>query len=58
MTLASLISQYGLAALFLGSGIEGEAVVVTGGMLAQRHLVPLGGVMLASATGSCTVRIR
>jgi membrane protein DedA with SNARE-associated domain len=55
MTLDALIAQYGALGLFLGSGIEGEAVVVTGGILAHRGLVPLWQAMLAAATGSCIV---
>lgn len=53
MTIEMLIAKYGLFALFVGSGIEGEAVVVTGGILAHRGLVPLWGAMLVSALGSC-----
>lgn len=47
-----LIAKYGLLAIFAGAGIEGEAVVVTGGVLAGRGLVPLAGVMVAAALGS------
>src|ERR1700712_2139283 len=53
MTIEMLIARYGLAALFVGAGIEGEAVVVTGGILAHKGLVPLWGAMLVSALGSC-----
>ncbi len=55
MTLEAFVSHYGLLGLFVGSGVEGEAVVVTGGVLAQRHLIPLGGAMAAAAAGSCIV---
>lgn len=55
MTIEGFVTHYGLLGLFLGAGVEGEAVVVTGGVLAQRHLVPLWGAMLAAATGSCLV---
>ncbi len=55
MMIEPLIARYGLLALFVGAGIEGEAVVVTGGILAHRGLVPLWGAMVASATGSCIV---
>jgi membrane protein DedA with SNARE-associated domain len=55
MPIAPLIAKYGLLALFLGAGVEGEAIVVTGGILAHKGLVPLWGAMLASATGSCLV---
>jgi membrane protein DedA with SNARE-associated domain len=47
-----LIARYGLLAIFAGAGIEGEAVVVTGGVLAGRGLVPLAGVMIAATLGS------
>jgi len=53
MAIEALITKYGLTALFLGSGLEGEIVVVTGGILAHRGLVPLWGAMLVSAAGSC-----
>jgi membrane protein DedA with SNARE-associated domain len=53
MTITLLIARYGLLALFVGSGIEGEAVVVTGGILAHKGLLPLWGAMLVSALGSC-----
>lgn len=47
-----LIAKYGLLAIFAGAGIEGEAVVVTGGVLAGRGFIPLAGVMVAAALGS------
>ena len=52
MTIETLVARFGLPALFLGSGLEGEAVVVAGGLLAHQGLVPLGGVMAATAAGS------
>lgn len=55
MSLEAIVARYGVAAIFLGSGVEGEAVVITGGILAHRHLVPLWQVMVASACGSCLV---
>jgi len=55
MSIGLLIAKYGLAALFVGAGVEGEAVVVTGGILAHKGLVPLWGAMLVSALGSCLV---
>lgn len=54
MTIETLITHYGLIALFFGAGIEGEAVVVTGGVLAQHGLVSLPGAMAAAALGSFT----
>jgi membrane protein DedA with SNARE-associated domain len=55
MALEAIIARYGLLAILIGSGIEGEAVVVTGGILAHRHLVPLWQAAAASAIGSCVV---
>lgn len=55
MGVEGFLAHYGVMGLFLGAGVEGEAVVVTGGVLAQRHLIPLWAAMLASATGSCIV---
>ena len=49
------IARYGLLAIFLGAGVEGEAVVVTGGVFAQRGLVPLVGAMIAATIGSTIV---
>jgi len=48
-----VIARFGLAAIFVGAGIEGEAVAVTGGILAQNGLLPVWGVILAAATGAC-----
>ncbi|MGA1799705.1 DedA family protein [Sphingomonas sp. 4RDLI-65] len=52
MSIESFISQYGLAAIFLGAAFEGETSVVTGGLLAHQHLVPLAGSAAAAVTGS------
>jgi membrane protein DedA with SNARE-associated domain len=52
MTIEALVARYGLAAIFLGAGLEGETAVVTGGVLAHRGLVPLVGVALAAILGS------
>ena len=49
-----LISHYGLIAILIGAGIEGETVVATGGLFAHRGLLPLPGVMAAAAIGSFT----
>ncbi|MDQ2878632.1 MAG: DedA family protein [Pseudomonadota bacterium] len=55
MTIETLVVRYGLIAILLGSGIEGEAVVVTGGVLAHRGLVPLIPACIAAAIGSFVV---
>ncbi len=52
MNLETLVQHYGLVALFLGAGIEGEAVVVAGGLLAHQGLMPLPGACAAAAGGS------
>lgn len=52
MSIESFIAQYGLAAIFLGAAFEGETSVVTGGLLAHQHLVPLVGSAAAAVTGS------
>ncbi len=35
MTIEALLAQFGLLAIGIGAGVEGEAVVATGGLLAQ-----------------------
>lgn len=52
MTVESLIAHYGLAAIFLGAGIEGEAAAIAGGVLAHRGLIPLWAVGLANWAGA------
>ncbi|CAN5484832.1 DedA family protein [soil metagenome] len=52
MSAEILIARYGLAAVFLGAGIEGETMVVTGGVLAHEGLLPWLGVAIAASAGS------
>ena len=52
MTIETLIARFGLAAVFLGAGIEGETMVVTGGVLSHDGLLPVAGVAVAAAAGS------
>ena len=52
MTIETLIIRYGVAAIFVGAGVEGETSVVAGGVLAHRHLIPLWAAMAAASTGS------
>lgn len=40
MTIEALIARYGLAALVLGAGMEGETVVILGGIMVQRGVLP------------------
>jgi membrane protein DedA with SNARE-associated domain len=44
MTLEPLIARYGLFALLLGAGLEGETVAMIGGALAHRGTLPWPGV--------------
>lgn len=53
VTIESLVHDYGLLAIFLGAGFEGEAAVVAGGVLAHTGLVGLPGAMAAASLGSC-----
>ncbi len=52
MTIEALVARYGVAALFLGAGIEGETVVVLGGIMVHRGALPFAGAVLAAALGS------
>ncbi|KQM88244.1 hypothetical protein ASE67_00290 [Sphingomonas sp. Leaf23] len=52
MTIEALVARYGLGALLLGAGIEGETVVVLGGIMVQRGALPYVGAILAAAIGS------
>jgi membrane protein DedA with SNARE-associated domain len=53
LTVETMIARFGLGAIFVGAGIEGEAVAITGGALAQSGLLPVWGVVIAAATGAC-----
>ncbi|MDH7975120.1 DedA family protein [Sphingomonas sp. AR_OL41] len=55
MTIETLVVKYGLLAILLGAGIEGEAVVVAGGVMAHRGLVPLVPACICAAIGSFVV---
>ncbi|MCP1316163.1 hypothetical protein [Halomonas sp. 707D7] len=39
MTFEHLVTNYGSLGLFLGAGLEGEAVAMLGGILSHRHLI-------------------
>ena len=54
MTIAAILARYGLIAIFIGAGVEGETVVVTGGVMAHQGLVPLAGAMAVAVLGSFT----
>ena len=55
MALDALIIRFGLPAVLVGAGIEGEPFAIAGGFLAHRHLVPLTGAMLAAGIGAVLV---
>lgn len=55
MAVEALVARYGLLAILAGAGIEGEAIVLTGGVLAAKGLLPIWGVAAAAAIGSCIV---
>jgi membrane protein DedA with SNARE-associated domain len=52
MTIETIILRYGVAAVFLGAGIEGETVVMLGGLLAHRGLIDPFAAALAASAGS------
>ncbi|MBR0553569.1 DedA family protein [Stakelama marina] len=52
MSLELLLARYGLFALFVGAGFEGETIVTLGGILVQRGTLPYTGAVLAAACGS------
>lgn len=51
----ALLARYGLLAVFVGAGVEGEAVAMGGGLLAHRGYVTLPAAMLAATLGSFLV---
>lgn len=52
MSIEILIARYGLAAILVGAGVEGETVVVAGGLIAHRGMLPIEGVAVAAMVGS------
>jgi len=52
LSIETLIAEYGLAAVFLGAGIEGETMVLAGGLFAHEGMLSLPGAMIAAAAGS------
>lgn len=55
MVLETIVARYGLFAVLVGAGLEGEAVVIVGGVLAQRGLLPVLPVALCAVLGSFAV---
>jgi membrane protein DedA with SNARE-associated domain len=52
VTIEALVARWGVAAVFAGAALEGEAAVTAGGLLAHQGLISLPGAMLAAALGS------
>lgn len=52
MTIEALIEQYGYLALFAGTFLEGETILVVAGFAAHRGYLTLGGVFLYAFLGS------
>lgn len=52
MPIEAIVARYGLAALFAGAALEGEAAVIAGGLLAHQGLVWLPGAIAVAALGS------
>jgi membrane protein DedA with SNARE-associated domain len=52
VTIEALVARYGLAALFAGAALEGEAAVIAGGLLAHQGLFWLPAAMAVAALGS------
>ena len=50
-----LILRFGVIAIFLGSGIEGEPFAIAGGVLAHRHWISPTVAVLAAIGGSCAI---
>ena len=53
--LHALITRFGLPAVFVGAGVEGEPFAIAGGLLAHRAMVPLWAAVSAAAAGSFAV---
>src|SRR6266542_1070087 len=52
MGLQQLIIRYGLAAVFLGSGLEGDITMVLGGVVSHRGYFPASIAIAAAAMGA------
>jgi len=50
----AVVARWGLAALFVGAGLEGETAVVTGGLLAHEGLLSLPAAAACAVAGSFT----
>ena len=54
MTLQAFVVNYGYLALFVGTFLEGETILVLGGLAAHQGYLSLTGVILAAFAGSLT----
>jgi len=52
LSIEAIVARYGVAAIALGAGLEGETAVVTGGILAHQGLVGWPAALIAAAIGS------
>lgn len=52
LSIEAIVARFGVAAIALGAGLEGETAVVTGGILAHQGLVWWPAAVLAAAIGS------
>lgn len=52
MQIATILIRYGYAALFIGTFLEGETVLVLGGLAAHQGYLQLAGVIWAGLAGS------
>lgn len=52
MTIADFLSHYGYLALLIGTFLEGETILVLGGLAAHQGYLDLAGVILAAFAGS------
>jgi membrane protein DedA with SNARE-associated domain len=52
LTIVAFLARYGYLAVFLGTFIEGETILLLGGLAAHRHYLELWGVLAAGFAGS------
>lgn len=52
LSIEAIVARFGVAAIALGAGLEGETAVVTGGILAHQGLVAWPAALIAAAIGS------
>jgi len=53
--LEQIVLRYGVIAIFLGAGIEGEPFALAGGVLAHRHWLSMAAATLAAIGGAFCV---